>query len=587
MAELAAIGLASNVLQFADVAIKLFIRARHIHESVKGTTEEAEDLEVSLVGLERIADSLQSSIHQFSATSPSNADERNLMATASKCNSEAKVLLGQLEQYKVTSDSGIRRRWESFKLAMVASDSKLKEHQTKFEKCQRDLLLGLAAVMNNKQTSTIRAITKLQQNNSDLQADTVRRLDALTHEIIAMLQSHNQNDAADNIVDRLNSIDEEVASVRKKQEILRSLCFPSIRARVSAIKKEHKDTFEWAFRPERCTFATWLREGADTYFICGKTGSGKSTLMKFLAEHERTQTALQTWAGHQTLVIASHYFWNSGSPMQKSQEGLIQTLLYQVLRQCPHLIPTVCTSRWANIHTVDIEDWSADELLSSLDILSRQTHIPVKFAFFIDGLDEFTGGADRYRGTYQELIGPIKQLAQSDSIRVCVSSRPWTEFELAFGKSEFRLKLEDLTRDDVRHYVQDTLWSDSNFAELAAEDPRCSTLIDAMTQRAKGVFLWVFLVVSSLVRGLTASDNFEDLQKRLNELPDDLEDFFRHMLRTIEPVYWDHTVRFLQITIYTRHTLPIAAYELLDQEKRNPDFALASGGETGFYIPTY
>jgi len=48
-------------------------------------------------------------------------------------------------------------------------------------------------------------------------------------------------------------------------------------------------------------FLHWLSAGNGVFHIAGKLGSGKSTLMKFLCDHERTTAELQKWAGTQSL----------------------------------------------------------------------------------------------------------------------------------------------------------------------------------------------------------------------------------------------------------------------------------------------
>ncbi|CAJ2499791.1 Uu.00g026440.m01.CDS01 [Anthostomella pinea] len=48
-----------------------------------------------------------------------------------------------------------------------------------------------------------------------------------------------------------------------------------------------------------------------------KAGSDKSTLMRFVAHHPTTRSALASWTGSHELVIASHFFWNFGYPAQK------------------------------------------------------------------------------------------------------------------------------------------------------------------------------------------------------------------------------------------------------------------------------
>ena len=59
--------------------------------------------------------------------------------------------------------------------------------------------------------------------------------------------------------------------------------------------------------------------------------------MKFISEDARTRDALSSWAGEDSLLRASLYFWNLGSRLQKSQIGLLRSLLYHVLDARPDL----------------------------------------------------------------------------------------------------------------------------------------------------------------------------------------------------------------------------------------------------------
>lgn len=47
----------------------------------------------------------------------------------------------------------------------------------------------------------------------------------------------------------------------------------------------------------RQRFVRWLSAEASIFHISGKLGSGKSTLMRFLYSHPRTQQELEKWAG--------------------------------------------------------------------------------------------------------------------------------------------------------------------------------------------------------------------------------------------------------------------------------------------------
>lgn len=64
--------------------------------------------------------------------------------------------------------------------------------------------------------------------------------------------------------------------------------------------------------------------------------------MKVLASHPQTESGLRRWAGGRDLIIASYYFYHNGRDMQKSQKGLMQSLVFKVLQQSPGLVDTIC-----------------------------------------------------------------------------------------------------------------------------------------------------------------------------------------------------------------------------------------------------
>ena len=65
-----------------------------------------------------------------------------------------------------------------------------------------------------------------------------------------------------------------------------SLNIPETRERYSAVEEAYEDTYKWLLT-NRVTLVEWLTdiEPSRLYWICGKVGSGKSTLFKYLLEH--------------------------------------------------------------------------------------------------------------------------------------------------------------------------------------------------------------------------------------------------------------------------------------------------------------
>lgn len=80
--------------------------------------------------------------------------------------------------------------------------------------------------------------------------------------------------------------------------------------------KDHL-TLEWVLNPPLKTqwsdIPPWLQGSGGLYWVSGKAGSGKSTLMKWLIEEGRTTKLLELWAGNKRLLIADCFLWSSES----------------------------------------------------------------------------------------------------------------------------------------------------------------------------------------------------------------------------------------------------------------------------------
>ncbi|KAM0563046.1 hypothetical protein ACHAPJ_001890 [Fusarium lateritium] len=366
--------------------------------------------------------------------------------------------------------------------------------------------------------------------------------------------------------------------ITKQQSILQSLTFTHRNARHAAITDAHIKTFEWMFKEDGVcggTFLDWLNNDNGIFWVSGKPGSGKSTLMKFIADHSQTARILSTWSFPKPTYVASHYFWSAGTDMQRSQEGLLQTLLYEMFRQCPDLLQVACYRRWQEMDPETLsKPWNLSELRIVLKKVADQTEVSQQFCFFIDGLDEFTG--DR-----QDLCQDLVDLSQSPNIKLCISSRPWNVFERNFGSDPDRkLYIHQLTHNDIRSYTELRLLDHPGWKTLESEVAGANFLIDQVTERARGVFLWVFFVTKLLREGLEEDDSFSDLRRRLESFPSDLEPFFKHMLETVQPIHHEKMSGVLAIAIKARSPLDVSIYRFHSLEYESVDYALERPLET-------
>jgi len=291
--------------------------------------------------------------------------------------------------------------------------------------------------------------------------------------------------------------------------------------------------------------------------------------MKFLEDHLETKKALQQWSKRSLLVKSSFYFWHSGSELQKSLLGLLQSLLYHVLSVCPNLVSVIFPDRWNRNDDFSPSDavWSDQELHRAFEKLKTQTSIGAKFYFHVDGLDE-------YEGDPSDVIDIIEDLSLSPHFKFCVSSRPWNEFEYAFGqKGSQLLRLHELTREDIELFTWDTLLSYRVYTENSNKDLLAGLVLE-IVDRAQGVFLWVRLVLQNLRVSLVNQDSAEILLERLKTLPIGLKKLFKHILNSVDSFYHPYMARTFLTAIEAKEPLKMIHYAFLEETDLSFGFEL-------------
>ncbi|KAL1798170.1 hypothetical protein ACET3X_002207 [Alternaria dauci] len=351
----------------------------------------------------------------------------------------------------------------------------------------------------------------------------------------------------------LVSITERAIDRACSELILNRLWFRLIDDRERNIADAHSKTLEWSIQPPTPQvvwddLGQWFRSGRDIYWIHGKPGSGKSTLMKFLYHHPKVMSYLQQWAGDRKLTVASFFLWNVGTLEQSSQEGLARGLLYHVLKQNQELIPAVLPYMWIEAQNGRVDPLIPSEsgMKAAFQRIAQETTTGA-FAFFIDGLDEFTGN-------HRDGISFVKSLTASANIKILVSSRPIDTCVAAFSSAP-QLRLQDLTVPDIEKYIKDVIQSHPYVAETGClDDVTVDRLMADVQSKASGVFLWVVLACRTLIEGFEAYDNAEELRRRVDELPPELESLFRHILNSLPPRFLQQAAKLLALC-YTSHKL--------------------------------
>lgn len=441
----------------------------------------------------------------------------------------------------------------------------------------------------------------MQQQKTDV-ASLQSRIDAIQQGIPA---SSLSTEALAQILDALHLGTDAILKARTRV-ILAGLRFDKMDYRVQEIEDAHGDTFQWMLNYEGTThgpggaddpgdkarhaFQRWLDSSVDDlFFVQGKAGSGKSTLMKFLSEHPVTRQKLEGsgWARGSSVLIASHYFWKPGTDLQSSVFGMYRTLLHHILQAHPQLSPAVLPEHWDDTASVGsaalVPTFSQSQVRTALQRLMTDPavlgQVDTVLVLFIDGLDEFKarGAAETYEG----LASTIKEWAGQSHhrVKICVSSREWPVFLHGFDQYP-KLRLQDLTEPDIRQYVQDFFRTNSCFQRWECGNEFRDTLAREIIRRSAGVFLWVTVVLRNLAEGISDGDTEADMRQTLESLPLELEELYAAVLRSIKTDHRESVFSVLRLAQASASShlpmdLPLVRYYLCDLITENAPRELA------------
>ncbi|KAK4501641.1 hypothetical protein PRZ48_007450 [Zasmidium cellare] len=370
-------------------------------------------------------------------------------------------------------------------------------------------------------------------------------------------------------------------------KLVGSLYFPQMEDRRDHIPMAYQGTYRWALLSTSNTnmrwdnFVSWLQDPqprSRTYWVSAKPGAGKSSLVRFLDKSLRLDQHMQPWAEEKVFRLR-YYFWNPGSPLQKSLIGLLRTFLYQLYEQSEELllscIPLRKRIEVTSAANVQDLNWSMIELKETFRKFVSQSPSSARFLILVDGLDEIDGDED----SRDELVEFLSGLSSSPNIKMCVSSRRWTVFEDAFARCP-QLRLEDLNSRDIHTYVRGQLMEQPRYEQMLTYEPSAAHLIDHVIRKAQGVFLWTRLVVKELTRGIRDGDNYHTLCEKLESMPDDLNAYFARLIDSIEPYHRREACILLQIALHDERAFttlhPLRLIDLMFIQEADHDFALTA-----------
>ena len=310
-------------------------------------------------------------------------------------------------------------------------------------------------------------------------------------------------------------------------DMMESLLLESDGWRVQEVQSAYKTTFDWIFEDPDLAFPEWLRSGTGVYWISGKPGSGKSTLMKHISQSPRTGAILDQKKQERLQITARFFFHDRGTRSQKSFEGLLHSVLYQILSQASdtqELVLPIYRERGPPPGTV----WPAEDLELAFTRILRQDKRPIQVTLFLDALDEYDGSEEMML-KFITLIIQVPSNAATQ-IQACFSSRPWKFLNDKLERHK-GFEIHKQTKSDIWTYVE------GRFAEPSTiRGPETQDMFDMkleIVDRAEGVFLWVKLIIDHLVNASERGAAPQELMQMISILPSDLQKLYERIVQRI------------------------------------------------------
>lgn len=230
--------------------------------------------------------------------------------------------------------------------------------------------------------------------------------------------------------------------------------------------------------------------------------------------------------------------------LQKTRIGFFRSLLSQIIQAIPEAVPVMFNESeraemvWRSRSMLTDQPVCTIERLSGA-FLQWRKHDPTPLYLHVDGIDEVDSDP-------AEIAQLLLELGTCKSTKVLAAGRDHPEFQHAFKQD--RLGLHELTEPDIVRYTLDKVCTEK-LRNCVTKPDKILSLLREVKESAQGVFLWVHLVLSMLVKGTHCDERFEQLMSRLRAYPKDLDDMYWYIYHQIDPMHLDDAA-FWIVTVY-------------------------------------
>jgi hypothetical protein len=300
----------------------------------------------------------------------------------------------------------------------------------------------------------------------------------------------------------------------------------------------HEHTFEWLWKNPG--YSAWnASEHSNFLFLEGKPGSGKSTLVRYFADHFEADGA----------IMSKFFYSHRDGALERDHDNMLQKLLYDILKadetffihfQQVYRDLRGLGGRWRR------------EIFKDILRACQKHPLDRKIFLIVDALDE---SEDAERADIIQFLWELSNSVES-AVKVFVASRPINEFQQTNGPRHHHILLQEENKKDIESYTN-TFLQRPEFNDVPGIKEAVKSYI---VNTAEGVFLWVKLLENELVRKVIKGSPEMDILGFLKSLPRELGGYYKYSLERLAQSDEDDIrdgVRIFQFCIFSHRPIQL------------------------------
>ncbi|KAH9035906.1 hypothetical protein EDB85DRAFT_821210 [Lactarius pseudohatsudake] len=310
----------------------------------------------------------------------------------------------------------------------------------------------------------------------------------------------------------------------------------------------HGGTAQWFFRGSM--FGEWKSTGS-LLWIYGKPGSGKTILCSAIIQ----DIVALSEAG---LASMAYFYFDFRDLDKQHIRNLLPSLLIQLSSQVDS-----CRDILSRLYLAHDNGEKKPRVGVMAQCLRDMLTIPDQRPIYIvlDALDECPNSSG-IPSPREQVVALVKDLVnlRLPHLHICVTSRPEFDIRATLGPLALHsvsLHDESGQQQDIVDYVHSVVYSDSETMMKKWREGDKKMVVEALSEKADGMFRWVFCQLETLRQCLPQS-----VRRTLNELPESLDGTYERVMMEIKKANQVHAYRMLQcLTVAVR---PLSVAELAE-----------------------